>query len=127
MFVSQPMPQGGQSSNLMQQNKSFGVNPTNYKRDICKYYESGRQCPYQNRCSFAHGNNDIRTQPVMNMSHMGGMPNQMQPSRGPPGNQMAPQMQGQMVGMPGQMQHVMYPNNPMFQQDWQIPQMAQSQ
>ena len=107
--------------------KPFGVNPANYKRDMCKYYESGRQCPYQARCSFAHGNSDIRMQSPMNFGgkNMGQGPNpnfQQQKHQG----QMTPQMGNQMMGMPGQMPPTMYPNN-MFQQDWQMPQMQGSQ
>lgn len=116
--MGQPMPQGGPMGQ-----RPFGVNPANYKRDICKYYESGRQCPYQNRCSFAHGNNDIRTQTAPFQQVPGGLPHQMPASRG---GQMTPQMTGPRVSMPGQMPPVLYPNG-MVMQDWQMPQLQPQQ
>lgn len=27
---------------------------------ICKYFNNGQQCPWQNRCHFAHGDKELR-------------------------------------------------------------------
>ena len=37
-----------------------GGQMSNYKTIKCKYYESGKNCPYQNKCSYAHGQEDLR-------------------------------------------------------------------
>jgi hypothetical protein len=42
----------------------FGGNMSNFKTVKCKYFDSGKPCPYQNKCSYAHGNDELRANPT---------------------------------------------------------------
>lgn len=63
-----PIPQFNQMTgqttqqNAPNQNHNARQNP-NYKTDMCKFYEQRKQCPYLNRCCFAHGKKELRPKP----------------------------------------------------------------
>ena len=42
----------------------------NYKTIVCKYWEQGK-CKYMHKCSFAHGDSDLRTQDVKGIINNG--------------------------------------------------------
>lgn len=49
----------------------------NYKTELCKYYAQG-SCPYQGKCSFAHGESELKQKQV---HPNGGQQNQYQNSQ----------------------------------------------
>lgn len=53
-------PVGNYMGGFQGQRQNFQGNFANYKTVKCKFFESNRQCPYESRCSFAHGNNELR-------------------------------------------------------------------
>ena len=45
------------------QQKPISKNPSKYKTILCKHFTSQRGCFFGDNCQFAHGLNDLRTNP----------------------------------------------------------------
>lgn len=80
--INDPLPQNAPmmpNSKVQQQMGQF-MNPmmiNNYKTVVCKYWEQGK-CKYQQNCSFAHGEQDIK-----DPAQMGGPLNGYDPLKDP--------------------------------------------
>jgi len=61
----------------------------------CKYFDSGKPCPYQNKCSYAHGNEELRTNPTNFQNGGGRMNSQYGPQMNSPHLAMSPQQMSQ--------------------------------
>ena len=56
---------GGPSAEAMLANVRGG-----YKTALCKNYMENKSCTFGEKCTFAHGNSELRTQPAMNGAMM---------------------------------------------------------
>lgn len=68
---SQPQPMHQRPQNYNNNNKQNysqggphqGQSNSNFKTVKCKFFESPKGCPYKERCSFAHGDQELRANP----------------------------------------------------------------
>ena len=89
------------------------LNLQNYKIVKCKYWEKDHNCRYGSLCTFAHGDEELRTKSdnmIANQGQMGGFPNMGMGMGGfPQGNPyMMPPMDPMMMAM------MMQPQDPNF-------------
>ena len=53
-------------NNFNQPPQSTHSNPAKYKTSLCKHFQSQKGCSFGEKCQFAHGINELRTQPGVN-------------------------------------------------------------
>ena len=116
-------PQQNLSQNNLQNKK--GLNAQNYKIVKCKYFEKDGSCRYGSLCTFAHGDEDLRTKSDNLMAPQVQMNNQMFSSMAMGMNnpmflnmkmQQNPYLEDQMMmmGMANEPNVMLGMNNPMF-------------